>query len=144
MDKETWKDIKGFEGKYAVSNLGSIKSHPKTIVYRDGRRYNYSSKVLSPFQKDGGYPHVNLFYATGKAKTVDIHRVVAETFIPNPENKPEVNHKDGDKSNNHFKNLEWATSKENKTHGFETGLYSIEKLRKASILGGMARQLQSK
>lgn len=100
--KEIWKDIQGYEGLYQVSNLGNIKSFYTGKILKGG---NYK-----------GYLRLNL-YKNGVKSMVSIHRLVAQTFIPNPENKPEVNHIDEDTTNNMVSNLEWMTSKENCNHG---------------------------
>lgn len=103
MSLETYKDIKGYEDLYQVSNIGNVKS-----VFR----YN---QILKPQLDSDGYLYVGL-YINGKRKYKDVHRLVAENFISNPENKPEVNHKDGNKLNNNDWNLEWNTDKENTNH----------------------------
>ena len=121
MNNEIWKPIEGTDGMYEVSNTGKVRS----LNYL-GRGI---TKELKPW-KNGGYRRINLIVA-GKKKNFLLHRMVAEAFIPNPDNKPEVNHKDGDKWNNSVANLEWATRRENITHADETGLRvnSIEALR---------------
>lgn len=127
--EEIWKDIPSTNHyKYQVSNLGRVRSLPKTIKYSDGRTYNYPMAIMTPKPNRDRYLHVNLFYDKGKSVTWDIQRLVAIAFIPNPENKAEVNHIDGDKSNNRVDNLEWNTSKENKEHGFRIGLYANERM----------------
>jgi len=103
--EEIWKDIKGFEGYYQISNHGRIKSFKRA---KNGR-------VLSVKNGNGWYLTTNLF-ANGKRVTARIHRLVAEHFIPNPEGKPHINHKDGNKQNNRVNNLEWVTPKENSLH----------------------------
>ena len=109
--QEIWKDIEGYEGKYKVSNLGRVKSLQRI----DDNNHPVKEKILKPCSDTigKGYLHVNLG-RKGKAKK--IHRLVAETFIKNPENKPEVNHIDGDTKNNKVNNLEWVTHKENCIH----------------------------
>lgn len=122
---EVWKDIDWIAGlyPYEVSSFGQVRSKPKTVRYSDGRVYNYTSSLLCPKANKRGYLHVNLFYAKGKSKTVDVHVLVAKAFLPNPENKREVNHLDCNKSNNHYLNLEWSTSRQNKQHAIAHGLY---------------------
>ena len=102
---EIWEDIEGYEGIYQVSSLGKVKS----------LNFNHTKKekILKPFFNRDGYLSVNL-YKEGKRKQYLVHRLVAKVFIPNPENKLEVNHKDEDKTNNKVENLEWVTSKENR------------------------------
>lgn len=116
--KEIWKDIKGYEGLYQVSNMGRIKSYRILYKYDNYERY-YGGKILKPIKlpKTEKYAHyaVNLS-KDKKHKTTVIHRIVAENFIPNPENKPHVNHIDFDTSNNSVENLEWCTPKENSYH----------------------------
>ena len=106
---EQWKDIKGLEGKYQVSNMGRVKS----------LHYNWSNyeKVLSPQKNPNGYMWVNV---GGKIRT--IHRLVASAFLPNPDCKPIVNHLDGNKENNRADNLEWCSASENEIHAYKSGL----------------------
>ena len=108
---EIWKDIEGFEGLYKVSNLGRIKS----LNYRCTKK----EKLLKHGSDKDGYLNVKLC-KEGKVKSRSVHRLVAQAFIPNPDNKPEVNHKDEDKTNNKVENLEWVTSKENINYGTRT------------------------
>nr|DAQ29436.1 MAG TPA: homing endonuclease [Caudoviricetes sp.] len=109
---EIWKDIEGYEGLYQVSNLGRVKSFDsidKLGRIRKGR-------VLKGIKDVKGYLLVNL-YKNSIVYTKRLHRLVAETFIPNLENKPQVNHIDENKANNIVSNLEWMTAKENINHG---------------------------
>lgn len=124
--QEIWKDISGWEGRYQVSNLGRVKSlarnvrstpfgkgeglkpiPEKTVALQD--RNGYDSVYLSRMEKKGGV-------SVRIRKRYNVHRLVAEVFIPNPENKPQVNHIDRDKKNNNVNNLEWATGSENQRH----------------------------
>lgn len=114
---EIWKDVVGYEGLYQVSNLGQVR----TVGRTDCRGHYYKSKLLSTEIMKKGYPRVSLC-SYGKIVKRMIHRLVAETFIPNPNNLPEVNHKDGDKSNNSVLNLEWSNCFDNIHHAFNTGL----------------------
>lgn len=110
--EEIWKDIKEYEGIYQVSNLGRVKS----------LKHSKEGKLLKGRVTGKGYLSVALFRNSVR-KSNSIHRLVAEAFIPNPENKPEVNHIDENKLNNDVSNLEWVTSKENSNHGTRNLLY---------------------
>lgn len=111
MNKEIWKDIKGYEEIYQVSNLGNIKR----------MKTNKILKSLKHGKKENEYLMVVLSN-NGKEKMFYIHRLVAQTFIPNPNNLPQVNHKDGDKTNNFMENLEWCTISENQIHAIKNKL----------------------
>ncbi|EAW8084287.1 NUMOD4 motif-containing HNH endonuclease [Salmonella enterica] len=103
------RDISGFEGRYQITDSGDVIS----LI---------SGKFLSPGLKPGGYQFVGLSRKAGSKTYKMVHRLVAEAFIPNPEGKSEVNHKDGDKTNNSIENLEWVTRSENAIHGVENNL----------------------
>ena len=105
---EIWEDIADYEGLYQVSSLGRVKSL--------GNYKSSKEKILKPFSNKDGYLNVKLC-KEGKRKQYLVHRLVAKAFIPNPENKLEVNHKDEDKTNNKVENLEWMTCKENINYG---------------------------
>ena len=112
---EIWKDIPGYEGLYQVSNMGRILS----LNY--GHRKSWNKKELKLSRSNSGYYHVQL-YKNGIVSTKLIHVLVATVFVENCGNKPEVNHKDGNKKNNCASNLEWVTRKENLKHAVENGL----------------------
>ena len=116
---EIWKDIAGYEGLYQVSNLGRVKSLRK--VDRFGRCY--PEKLKSQVDNGKGYCVVNL-KRDGKQSMRTVHRLVAEQFIPNPTELREVNHRDGDKSNNHVSNLEWCTHSDNIRHAVNNSLHT--------------------
>ena len=99
-----------------------IDGFPKYRIGRDGRVINSRGHEKTPYlHPESGYFGMNL-YSNGRGYPKRVHRLVAETFIPNPENKPEVNHKDGNKQNNSVDNLEWVTRSENMLHAYSTGL----------------------
>ncbi len=100
---EIWKPIKGYEGLYLISNMGNVYSFYKNII-------------LKPNKITNGYYQVKLFN-NGKYKCFLVHKLVAEAFIPNPNNYPIINHKDEIKTNNKVNNLEWCTDKYNNNYG---------------------------
>ena len=108
---EIWKDIKGYEGLYQVSNQGRIKSTPRFVDTVMNCRH-YKSVLLTPTHNDSGYYVVNLS-KNGVVKTHRIHILVAETFLENKENKPCVDHINGIRDDNRIENLRWCTYKEN-------------------------------
>lgn len=116
--KEEWKDIdeNGFEGYYQISNLGRVRSVDRLIIGKDGRRRFYTGKLLTQKPDKDGYKYV-ILKNRGRSKTLKVHRLVGEYFVPNPYNKPFINHLDESKDNNVFTNLEWATPKENSNYG---------------------------
>lgn len=128
--EEIWKNISGFEGLYMVSNMGRIKSIDRIITQSNIRKRFFKGKIL-PGRLMFGYDYTLLCYK-GKESHFRTHRLVAIAFIPNHENKPEINHKDGIKSNNRVENLEWCTPSENQKHSFK---YNLERKRSRYWLG---------
>lgn len=116
---EIWVDVKGYEGEFQVSNTGKIKSLARYVNTGGGGRRLICERIRALGPHTQGYQTIT-FKATERPWL--IHRIVAQHFIPNPENKPFVNHKDGNKHNNHVSNLEWATRQENEDHAYGTGL----------------------
>lgn len=106
---EIWKDIEGYKNLYQVSNLGRVKS------LGNGKTHNSSERILK-VNEIKGYLVVNL-YKEGKRKNYSVHRLVATAFLPNPNILPQVNHKDEDKTNNTFSNLEWCSNEYNHNYG---------------------------
>jgi len=109
--EEVWQELKGYKGLYKISNFGNMYSYPKKAGWhnRPGRHIKYD-KV-----KPGRY-QVTLKNNSGISKRYKVHRLVALQFIPNPENKPCINHKDSNMLNNKIDNLEWVTYRENNMH----------------------------
>lgn len=110
LPDEIWRNIDGYDGKYQVSNLARVRS-----------LHNGKVKIIKLDIIHTGYLRITL-YKDGKTKNHYVHVLVAKAFIPNPENKPYVNHRDGNKQNNAIENLEWVTGSENILHAYETGL----------------------
>ncbi len=111
--KEIWKDIKGYEGLYQISNLGRVKSI-KRVVAR-GTNYKPIKERVLKAGNNKGYAYV-ILCKYGKKKTVQVHRLVAYAFIPNPNNLPCINHKDENPLNNIVSNLEWCTHSYNNSY----------------------------
>lgn len=122
MDLEIWKDIEGYEGIYQISSLGRVKSLERNIKGH-GSSWLKDESLLRLCLDKKGYCIVRLSRNNLK-QTFKVHRLVALNFIPNPENKPQINHKDCIKLNNEYGNLEWCNNSENQLHAFSHGLNS--------------------
>ena len=135
--EEVYLYVQGFEGYYEVSNFGNVRSVDHNVMYKDGRIYKYKGQKIKPTPDKKGYLQVG-FNRNGVKTTHRIHSLVAETFIPIPpsEDPLEVNHIDGEKSNNNSENLEWVTSSENTRKGYEIGLFDNARSATASALKG--------
>ena len=120
---EEWRDIKGYEGKYQVSNLGRVKS----LARDTNNQYCKVDKIIDSKPNKFGYLNVNL-YKKGKGKSFKVHRLAAIHFIENPENLPEVNHKDEDKTNNRVDNLEWCSRQYNVEYSQGKAVIGINKV----------------
>lgn len=116
--KEIWKDIEEFDGLYQVSNYGRVKS-----IVVDGNIWRSEERILKTHADKKGYLRVKFYYKS-KAYTRKVHRLVAQAFIPNPKNFPQVNHKDEVKTNNCVENLEWCTNQYNCNYGTKTKRFS--------------------
>lgn len=126
---EEWKDIEGFEGLYQISNLGRVRSLDRyLLVERYGKTYKRIQKggIISLQKNKDGYFQVQLHKGTRTTVyTYRVHRLVAEAFIPNPENKPCVDHINTDITDNRVYNLRWATYKENANNPLSIGHYKV-------------------
>lgn len=118
---EIWKDVDGYEGIYQVSNKGRIKSLDRCFIRKDGKPIRLKGQILRGHHDTKGYIQIEL-KCRGKRDLRALHRLVALAFIPNPYNKPQLNHKDGNKENNCTENLEWCTCQENIRHAWDNDL----------------------
>jgi hypothetical protein len=130
--EEIWKDIEGYKGIYQVSSLGRVKSVGRMLSYKNHQDREQKETIMNPY-KSRDYLGIVL-YSCGKRKSFLVHRLVADTFIPNIENKEEVNHKNGNKHDNRAENLEWVTHSENNLH-----CYNVLN-RKPSCLGKFGKE----
>ncbi len=125
MEKEAWKLVNGYENLYWVSDQGNVRS---------------KKKILSLPSDGWGYVVIRL-YRNRQAKSIKVHRLVAKAFIPNPEEKPQVNHINGIKTDNRVQNLEWCTSSENVHHACKNGFNPKAKLNELQV--SIIRRLKS-
>ena len=120
---ELWKDVKGYEGLYQVSDQGNVRSVSRTVLNKHGKPQFYPGKALKPDITQMSFTRYSrVTLSKGHTtKRFSVHRLVAEAFIPNPEGKPFVNHKNNDAQNNQVANLEWCTHAENMNHAQAQG-----------------------
>lgn len=124
MRVEEWKDIKNHEDSYEISSIGNVRSKDRLT-----KKGFIKGKDISIYKTDKGYSRVGL-QVNNKCKSFLVHRLVAQTFIENPLDKPQVNHINGIKNDNRVENLEWATRFENMKHAYDNGLLEANKILK--------------
>lgn len=129
---EIWKDVKGFEMSYEISNLGNLKSKDRLVKHYKGGLREYKSKLKNTRLNDKGYLRCNL-KKDGKRYDFTVHRLVAEAFINNEDKKPAINHINGDKTDNRVENLEWVTNSENTIHAVKNRLIKTKLTDKQAI-----------
>lgn len=121
--QEEWEPVRSFEDFYEVSSLGRVRSLDRTITRRDGATKRFKGRILSSAKHNSGYRSVTLA-KEGVNKSFLVHRLVAEAFLPRAPYHEEVNHKDGNKTNNAVENLEWCSRSENIQHSIKIGLFT--------------------
>ncbi len=121
--QEIWKDINGYDGIYQVSNIGNVRSLGFEWVLNNGGKHKRGIRLLkNTTHHPKGYRYVMLYSKDGSRKSHSIHRLVITAFKGNPKNYPQINHIDGNKSNNDLSNLEWCNNSQNQIHAFLHGL----------------------
>ena len=133
---EIWKDIKGYETIYQASNMGRVKTLPRLKNGRYGQ-YMTKEKIMKPFKTEDGYLKIKL-----NGKNHYIHRLVAEAFLPNPDNLPVINHKDFNPSNNTTSNLEWCSQKYNIKYNVKNKhhRYSCSSILQKTLFGDIIKE----
>ena len=134
MTEEIWRPVVGYEGLYEVSSYGRVRSMDRYVKYSNGRINLHKGRILSPGKDTNGYLQV-ILTCNGKHKSIKVHRLIVQAFIPNPDNLLEVNHKDEDKTNNSVDNLEWCTRKYNINYGSRKDKVRDTKIKNGSWTG---------
>lgn len=149
---EEWKPVIGLEGLYEVANTGAVRALPRAVVRKNGWVNTCKGGPVKPQNHKNGYVIVHL-HKEGIHFTKRLHRVVAQAHLSNPDNLPEVNHKDLNKRNNDSENLEWSSGKDNKCHAMANGakvgkakldMHTVRKLREDRAAGHTLKELISK
>ena len=131
--QEYWVPIPGYENYYEISNLANIRSINRSILTKSGYLKPEKERTLTQRISNKGYLTVTLS-KNGQSNTKAVHRLLAQAFIPNPDNKPIINHRNGNKLDNAIDNLEWVTYSENAFHAYRTGLYKSKERKRRSIV----------
>ena len=140
---EIWKDIEGYEGLYQVSNHGRVKSLARKVRCKNNSFRQTEDRIITLKHDKYGY-NILVLHNDKKRKTCKVHRLVAKHFIPNPNNKEHVNHKNSIRDDNNVSNLEWVTPRENSIHGIKHGYANCngEKHSKAKLTNLQAKEIR--
>ena len=144
--KEIWKDIKGYEGYYQVSNLGNVKGIDRIITSKTGKKINRKGQMMKQKLDRHGYPVVHLRRDGVVSKYLKVHRLVAIAFIPNPNNYPIIKHKDENPLNSNCDNLEWCDYTYNNNYGtrnFKLSLTKSKPIFQYSLKGEFIKRFDS-
>lgn len=140
MEQEIWKDIIGYEGLYQVSSLSRVKRVQREVYHPLNGTYIRKELMKQPYINKKGYCIVGLSN-NGVKVNMKLHRIVASAFIPNPNNYPQINHKNGNKSDNRVVNLEWCTGKHNIQHAVKNGLKPVTDRQRKSASDMMKKKV---
>jgi len=141
MREEIWVDVPEHEGCYQISTHSRVRSVTRVMTYSNGRTRRIEGRILKRHFNPNCYQTFTISNGIGPSSTLVLHISMAKIFIPNPENKKEVNHKNGIKSDCSLTNLEWTTSSENKLHAYNTGLMPRRKGRHSHRFGKTGLQV---
>ena len=128
IPQETWKPVVGYEAYYEISDHGRIRSLDRIVKQRNMYKEitkTFPARMMTIRTDRYGYNDIKLRDHNSVRKGLKIHQLVAKAFIPNPEGKTQINHKDSDKTNNHYLNLEWCTIQENHAHAYKNGKHAL-------------------
>ncbi len=139
--EEIWKEVEEFDGNYLISNLGRLKSKSRIVKHPKGTCI-LKEKILSQVKTKKGYIEFQITY-NGKHYSRKAHRLVANAFIDNPDNKPQINHINGNKTDNRVENLEWCTNSENQIHAVKNDLKPTRRVLQYDLDGKFIREWKS-
>jgi hypothetical protein len=142
MDFTLWRDVAGYEGLYLVSTLGELKSIDRVIKTKDGKSFFRKGRNITIRKNNFGYYETRL-YKSGKKKSAFMHRIIAEAFIPNPHDYPQVDHINGDKRDNRICNLRWVSRSQNMKAAYELGLCKNRRCNRRQVIDTCTNKVYS-